>query len=62
MSGEDLLDTTAAALYLTVAKRTLEYWRVHGTGPAFIRVGQQVRYRKSDLDAWLRAQTVGGSK
>lgn len=30
-----------------------------GQGPPFIKVGRLVRYRRSDVDAWLRANTIG---
>lgn len=33
---------------------TLAYWRHAGTGPAYLRLGGRViRYRKSDVDAWM---------
>lgn len=34
-------------------------WRAKAKGPPFIKVGRLVRYRRSDVDAWLRANTVG---
>lgn len=46
-----------AARYMDTSQSTLNYWRAHGKGPAFKRVGQRmVRYRKQDLDDWLEAQ------
>lgn len=27
----------------------------------FVRVGQQIRYRQADVDAWIRRQTVRSS-
>ena len=53
-----LLDTTEAAEYLGGLKpNTLEGWRVQGIGPRFIKIQRLVRYRISDLDAYLAAQT-----
>jgi len=61
MQDLDLLDPTEAARLLggtvPISIRTLAGWRVHGTGPAYVRVGGAVRYRRTDLDAWLTAQT-----
>jgi predicted DNA-binding transcriptional regulator AlpA len=36
---------------------TLAYWRYMGKGPKFIKLGRAVRYRESDVNAWLDAQT-----
>lgn len=55
-----LLDTEAAAKYLGVAPRSLEVWRcVKRHSIPYIKVGRLVKYRLSDLDAWLEARTVG---
>ena len=58
--AEQLLDTVQAADYLGLKPGTLETWRWDARrGPAFIRLSKRaVRYRRSDLDAWLDAQTV----
>lgn len=36
-----------------VSVRTLQRWRMEGTGPVYVRLGRLVRYRQRDLDAWL---------
>ena len=33
--------------------KTLYDWRHKGCGPLGMRVGRYVRYRRSDVDAWL---------
>jgi len=33
-----------------VSDRTLQRWRSEGSGPTFIKIGQLVRYRQSDLE------------
>lgn len=51
-------DTKSATEYLfgpTGSQRTLEGWRLRGGGPAFIKAGSRVVYRRADLDAWLAA-------
>jgi predicted DNA-binding transcriptional regulator AlpA len=57
----DVLDTKAAAQYLGVSHQWLEVARVRGTGPAFVRVGRCVRYRKETIDRWLADQEVSNT-
>jgi excisionase family DNA binding protein len=45
-----------AAAYLRVKKQTLRKWRVAGDGPLFVRIGGAVRYRLSDLIAFVEAR------
>lgn len=52
-----LLDTTQAASYLNIARRTMERWRCEGYGPNFIRIGRVVRYSDSALEDWIQRQT-----
>jgi excisionase family DNA binding protein len=44
---------------LGISSVTATKWRAKAKGPPFIKVGRLVRYRRSDVDAWLRANTVG---
>ena len=54
----DLSDEKAAADFLGVATGTLSVWRSTGRyNLPFIKVGRKVRYRKSDLLAWLERRT-----
>jgi len=39
--------------------RTLANARWRGSGPPYVKVGGRVRYRLTDLAAWLDAQAVG---
>jgi hypothetical protein len=54
-----ILTPTEAAQYLRVAVGTLANWRWRGTGPTYVQYGHRVRYRVSDLDAWLVCQVKG---
>ena len=38
---------------IEVSERTLERWRVEGTGPAYVKAGRKVLYRPADIEAWL---------
>lgn len=52
-----LVDETQAAQYLGgISPRTLQAWRSvrGGWGPAFVRLGRRVFYRREDLDAFIR--------
>lgn len=51
-------DTAATAAYIGKPPRTLDQWRYLGKGPAYVRVGGSIRYRRSDVDRWLDEQTV----
>lgn len=54
----DLLSPQQLADYLGVPVRTVYAWNHQGTGPTPIRVGKHVRYRPSEVDAWLTAHTA----
>jgi hypothetical protein len=38
--------------------RYLDKSRPKPVGPPYVKLGRHVRYRRSDLDAWLEAHTV----
>lgn len=49
-----LLDEQQAAEHLNVSPGTLSVWRSTGRYCLpFVKVGRNVRYRLSDLDAWI---------
>jgi predicted site-specific integrase-resolvase len=48
-----LLDQKKAAELLAVKPRTLEYWRINGGGPVYVKIGKMVRYRESDVYAYI---------
>jgi excisionase family DNA binding protein len=58
MSRETLLSPTDLAAELQVPEPTLRQWRYLGRGPAYVKVGRHVRYRRSDVEAWLEAGAV----
>lgn len=56
--SRELLNEKQAAKYLTVSPGTLSVWRSTGRySLPFVKVGRRVRYRLSDLDAWLEARS-----
>jgi excisionase family DNA binding protein len=50
-----ILTIDQAAAYLSIPKATLYTWRTRrvGFGPRAVKVGGCLRYRRSDLDAWV---------
>lgn len=57
-SSGELLDEYQAAIAIDVTPGTLSVWRSTGRYKLpFIKVGRKVRYRRTDLEAWLKART-----
>lgn len=55
---ERLSDEVAVARRFEFAPNTLAKWRCQGRGPRFIKLGGRIRYRLSDVEAYLRERTV----
>ncbi|AUS30106.1 DNA-binding protein (plasmid) [Rhodococcus qingshengii] len=56
-----LVKPAEVAAYLGKTVQGLAVWRMNGIGPKFIKFDNgSVRYRWSDVDAWLEKQEVGG--
>lgn len=54
-----LLNTKEAADYLGLSPRTLEGYRSRGGGPLYVAISRNVvRYRLSDLQAWVDERAV----
>jgi excisionase family DNA binding protein len=57
---EPLLSVDQVAEWLGKPKATLYAWRSRGLGPKAIRVGNVLRYRRSEVERWLDEQTDAG--
>ena len=61
--SDTLLASKAAAEYIGVSMPTLYVYRKKGIGPAYAKLtpGMRgpVRYRQSDLDAWIATKVRG---
>ena len=55
----EFLDERGLCALLAISSVTATKWRAKAKGPPFIKVGRLVRYRRSDVDAWLRSCTIG---
>lgn len=56
---EQLYTPAQVSKLLGVSVKTLEKWRWERRNLPFVKLGAAVRYRGSDLEAWLDANTVG---
>lgn len=56
MTDDRLMTLPELAAFLQKPEGTLYQWRSRGEGPRGIKVGQSVRYRRRDVEAWLEQQ------
>jgi excisionase family DNA binding protein len=56
MNDDQLLTITETAELLRTPVATLRWWRHTGKGPRSFKIGRGVRYRRSDLHAWIDQQ------
>lgn len=55
----DLLTTEEVARLCRVPESTVRQWRYRGTGPKNARIGRGIKYRRSDVVAWMNEQFDG---
>lgn len=60
---DELIDTNELARRTGVSTITFARMRCKGSGPSFVKIGRSVKYRWSDVEAWLercrRSSTSG---
>lgn len=61
VKAQALAKPDEVAEHLQLPEATLKKWRYLGKGPRYCTVGKYVRYRWSDVEAWLDEQAVGRS-
>lgn len=54
---EELMTTKQLANVLGLADKTLSNQRVLGTGIPFIKIGNAVRYKRSDVETYIEENT-----
>ena len=54
--ADALLTEAQAADFLNLSVRTIQAWRNKWAGPLYIRLGRTIRYRRSDLVAWIEKE------
>jgi excisionase family DNA binding protein len=50
----ELLSVTELSEYLRISVNTIYRWRVQGTGPRAARMGKHLRWRRAEVERWLR--------
>ena len=50
--------TNDSALAVIATRGTLSQWRHRGEGPPYVRFGNRVLYRGTDLNAWIDSHIV----
>jgi hypothetical protein len=58
MDSNALLTEGQAAIHLQAKASTLTKWRCRKRGPAYFRIAGKVRYRLSDLEAFIMRSRV----
>jgi excisionase family DNA binding protein len=59
---DPLFSKAEAAAYLNIAEQTISNWLTTGRyNLPYVRVGRLIRFKKSDLDAFIARRTVGAS-
>jgi hypothetical protein len=53
---DELIPDTVAAVDLHQQTGTLAAWRNQGRGPAYVKIGRRVFYRRADIASWLAGQ------
>ncbi|MCC8953139.1 helix-turn-helix domain-containing protein [Bradyrhizobium sp. Pear77] len=61
MNTEEYLKAAEAAAYLKSSTSTLAKLRCHGGGPLYTHIGRAIRYKKSDLDAYMSRNTCSST-
>ena len=58
----DLLSVEQAAEFIGVTSHTLDVWRcTKRHSIPYLKVGRLVKYRRTDLEAWLTSRTIGAA-
>lgn len=60
--NEALLTEREVSEQTNLSVLTLQKWRWLNTGPPWLKLGGAVRYKRSDVDAWLASRTVTPGK
>ncbi len=58
LTATNALREPDAAAYVGLSRAYLRQARMYGRGPAFVRIGRAVVYRRDDLEAFLSQHRV----
>ncbi len=62
MNTERCMTQTELAERWRISEATLERWRTESNGPLFLKLGNQVRYRVQDVEAFEEVALRGSTK
>lgn len=57
-----LIPIEIAAERLDLSVKTLRRWAAAGTGPRAYRIGKSLKYRVSEIEAWIDEQAIVGDE
>lgn len=57
IQNDEIIPTKTASKIVGLSVSTLTKLRLTGGGPRYLRLGRAIRYRRSDLNAWMEAST-----
>lgn len=57
VSQPEIMNEMQVAEYLNMSAASLRKWRLFREGPKFLKVGRAVRYRRTEVDAWLNSHS-----
>lgn len=56
MGADRLMTIGELAEYLQVPRETIYRWRKYGSGPRGFRMGRHIRFRRSEVEAWVESR------
>ena len=51
----EMMNEHEVAAFLKMSVGSVRRWRLFRTGPKFVKIGSAVRYRREDLEVWLKS-------
>jgi len=54
---EKMMTTAELAEMLDLRSQSLRKMRQYGRGPKYVKIGNKVRYRNSDVEIWIKKNT-----
>jgi predicted DNA-binding transcriptional regulator AlpA len=55
----ELLNEHQVAKFVQLSVASVRRWRLFRTGPKYLKIGAAVRYRREDVEMWLRSAIQG---
>lgn len=51
---QTLMNEREVAQYMRISVAAIRRWRLFKKGPKYLKIGSSVRYRKEDIESWLK--------